>query len=152
MYYLLAIISKSIIKTYIKILYILLGVPIIGVFLISTIRFFSWNTLTAFTPGTTSCEINKGIIYILEPNLKDKIEQNIENNGLYKKIAFIASILNLIISLIVYILFDFSNNQFQFIQEHYDLTFYDIYLGVDGISIYFILLTTIIMPIALISN
>lgn len=120
--------------------------------MISTIRFFSWNTLTAFTPGTTSCEINKGIIYILEPNLKDKIEQNIENNRLYKKIAFIASILNLIISLIVYILFDFSNNQFQFIQEHYDLTFYDIYLGVDGISIYFILLTTIIMPIALISN
>ena len=30
--------------------------------------------------------------------------------------------------------------------------FYDIYLGVDGISIYFVLLTTIIMPIALLSN
>jgi len=49
-------------------------------------------------------------------------------------------------------LFDFSNNQFQFIQEHYNLSFYDVYLGVDGISIYFILLTTIIMPIALVSN
>ena len=30
--------------------------------------------------------------------------------------------------------------------------YFDIYLGVDGISIYFILLTTIIMPIALLSN
>ena len=33
-----------------------------------------------------------------------------------------------------------------------DLSFYDIYLGLDGISIYFVLLTTIIMPIALLSN
>ena len=33
-----------------------------------------------------------------------------------------------------------------------DLSFYDIYLGVDGVSIYFVLLTTIIMPIALVSN
>ena len=30
--------------------------------------------------------------------------------------------------------------------------YYDIYLGVDGLSIYFVLLTTIIMPIALVSN
>jgi NADH-ubiquinone oxidoreductase chain 4 len=49
-------------------------------------------------------------------------------------------------------LFDFSNNQFQFVQENLDLSFYDIYLGVDGVSIYFVLLTTIIMPIALVSN
>jgi len=70
----------------------------------------------------------------------------------YKKIAFITTILNVIVSLIIYMLFDFSNNQFQFIQENLDLSFYDIYLGVDGLSIYFVLLTTIIMPIALVSN
>jgi NADH-ubiquinone oxidoreductase chain 4 len=70
----------------------------------------------------------------------------------YKNIAFIASIVNLIISLIIYILFDFSSNQFQFVQEHHDISYFDIYLGVDGISIYFVLLTTIIMPIALLSN
>jgi NADH-ubiquinone oxidoreductase chain 4 len=70
----------------------------------------------------------------------------------YKNIAFIASIVNLIISLIIYILFDFSSNQFQFVQEHHDISYFDLYLGVDGISIYFVLLTTIIMPIALLSN
>jgi hypothetical protein len=70
----------------------------------------------------------------------------------YKKIAFITTILNVIVSLTIYILYDFSNNQFQFIQENLDLSFYDIYLGVDGVSIYFVLLTTIIMPIALVSN
>jgi|SRR6266487_3220541 len=70
----------------------------------------------------------------------------------YKSIAFITSIINLIISLIIYILFDFSSNQFQFVEEHYDLSFFDVYLGIDGISIYFVLLTTIIMPIAILSN
>ena len=70
----------------------------------------------------------------------------------YKITAFVTSIVNLIISLIIFILFDFSSNQFQFVQEHYDMSFFDIYLGLDGISIYFVLLTTIIMPIAILSN
>ena len=74
------------------------------------------------------------------------------NNMFYKNIAFISTILNLVISLIVYILFDFSSNQFQFVQEHYNLSYFDIFLGVDGISIYFVLLTTIIIPIAILSN
>jgi len=69
-----------------------------------------------------------------------------------KSIALITSIINLFISLFIFILFDFSNNQFQFVQEHHEVSYYDIYLGVDGLSIYFVLLTTIIMPIALLSN
>nr|YP_010375698.1 NADH dehydrogenase subunit 4 [Paraisaria gracilis]UDN38731.1 NADH dehydrogenase subunit 4 [Paraisaria gracilis] len=69
-----------------------------------------------------------------------------------KIIAFVTSVINLIISLVILILFNNSTNQFQYIQEHYNIQFFDIYLGIDGISIYFILLTTIIMPIALLSN
>jgi len=69
-----------------------------------------------------------------------------------KLIVFIISILNFFISLVIYIIFDFSTNQYQFVQEQYEMSFFDLYLGVDGISIYFILLTTIIMPIALLSN
>lgn len=69
-----------------------------------------------------------------------------------KSIAFSASILNLLVSLVVWILFDFSQNQFQFVKESYKWRQYTIYLGVDGLSIYFVLLTTIIMPIALLSN
>jgi NADH-ubiquinone oxidoreductase chain 4 len=69
-----------------------------------------------------------------------------------KSIALITSIINLVISLIMFILFDFSSKQFQFIEEHYQISYFDIYLGVDGLSIYFILLTTIIMPIAILSN
>jgi NADH-ubiquinone oxidoreductase chain 4 len=70
----------------------------------------------------------------------------------YKITAFITSIINLAISLVIFILFDFSSNQFQFVQEHYNINIFDVYLGVDGISIYFVLLTTIIMPIAILSN
>ena len=124
------------------ILYLLLLIPIIGIFLICSTR--SYYSLIWLEVPSFSGNIN----YSLPTFYKDEKKKV----TFYKKIAFITSIFNLIISLIIYILFDFSNNQFQFIQEHYDLSFYDIYLGVDGISIYFVLLTTIIMPIALISN
>lgn len=69
-----------------------------------------------------------------------------------KNIAMATSIINLIISLIIFILFDFSNSHYQFVQEHHEISSFDFYLGVDGLSIYFVLLTTIIMPISLLSN
>ena len=69
-----------------------------------------------------------------------------------KKIALSTSIINLFISLIVFILFDFSSNQFQFVQEYLEISSFDFYLGLDGLSIYFVMLTTIITPIALLSN
>lgn len=72
-----------------------------------------------------------------------------------KSVKFIGlgfTILNLIISIFIYILYDFSGKQFQFVQEKYEISNYDFFLGLDGLSIYFVLLTTIIMPIALISN
>lgn len=72
-----------------------------------------------------------------------------------KRIKFTAlsvSIINLFVSLIIFILFDFSSNQFQFVQEYHQVSSFDFYLGVDGLSIYFVLLTTIIIPISLLSN
>jgi NADH-ubiquinone oxidoreductase chain 4 len=69
-----------------------------------------------------------------------------------KFIALTSSILTLFLSLIIFILFDFSTNQFQFVQEYHSISYFDFYLGVDGLSIYFILLTTIIIPISLLSN
>ncbi len=69
-----------------------------------------------------------------------------------KTTALTTSIINLFISLLVFMLFDFSNNQFQFVQEYHEISSYDFYLGLDGLSIYFVLLTTIIIPIALLSN
>lgn len=80
------------------------------------------------------------------------ISSKLFNDNLLKQIALFASLFNLFISLIIFILFDFSSNQFQFVQEYHEISSFDFYLGLDGLSIYFVLLTTIITPIALLSN
>jgi NADH-ubiquinone oxidoreductase chain 4 len=98
---------------------LLLLIPLLGIFIIST-----------------------SVSYNLTPLNAKRI----------KLIALTTSILNLLVSIIVFILFDFSTNQFQFVQEYYQISYYDFYLGLDGLSIYFVMLTTIIMPIALLSN
>ena len=90
-----------------------------------------------------------GIFIISTAISYDMSELNIRR---IKFTALATSILNLLVSLIIYILFDFSNKQFQFVQEYHNVNFFDFYLGLDGLSIYFVLLTTIIMPIALLSN
>lgn len=79
---------------------------------------------------------------------------NLSNTNIrhIKVIALFTSIINLFISLIIFIMFDFSSNQFQFVQEYHQISYFDLFLGLDGLSIYFVLLTTIITPVALLSN
>lgn len=84
-----------------------------------------------------------GIVAISSGKYSDKI---------IKLIAQYVSIINLMLSIVIYMLFDYSTNQYQFIEEHYNIKSFDLYLGVDGLSIYFVLLTTIIIPISLASN
>ena len=85
-----------------------------------------------------------GIIFLSGIN-RDRI-----NN--IKTFSLFISILTLCISLIIYILFDNSNVDYQFIQEITEINGLNIYIGIDGISIYFILLTTFITPIVILSN
>jgi NADH:ubiquinone oxidoreductase subunit 4 (subunit M) len=67
-------------------------------------------------------------------------------------VGITTSIINLAVSLLIFFLFDYSSNQFQFVKEYFEISYFDFYLGIDGLSIYFVLLTTIITPIALLSN
>lgn len=71
-----------------------------------------------------------------------------------KAIGLLASTLTFIFSLIVFILFDFSNISPQFISNTENISWLGnhLNLGVDGISIYFVLLTTFITPLVIISN
>jgi NADH-ubiquinone oxidoreductase chain 4 len=90
-------------------------------------------------------------IYIA--SIKIYNEKDVFNTNIFiKNIALFSSVGNFCLSLIIYIMFNSSTNQFQYIQEHHNVQIFDVYLGVDGISIYFILLTTFIMPFALLSN
>ena len=74
------------------------------------------------------------------------------NNYNEKNIALFITSVNFLLSLLLIAFFDASSNQFQFVVESIHVHQYNFYLGVDGISIYFVLLTTIIMPIAILSN
>lgn len=75
-----------------------------------------------------------------------------KNSEHIKVIALTASTINLFVCLIIFFLFDFSINSYQFVQEYYKFMSFYLFLGVDGISIYFIILTAFITPIALLSN
>jgi len=75
-----------------------------------------------------------------------------KNNEKIKEIGLISTLVSLIISLIIFILFDFSNIDYQFVQEIRKIEGINMYMGIDGISIHFIILTTIIMPLVILSN
>lgn len=93
------------------------------------------------------------IPFLPNHNYKKKVDNDkIDENKLLKPIALFFTIINFFFSLIVWVLFDSSCLSFQFLQEKYTVNNYDFYLGVDGISIYFVILTTLIIPIAIISN
>ena len=89
-----------------------------------------------------------GMFYIINTSFtkSNNKEKKIKVTGL------IISLINLLICLLIYIIMHFSSNQFQFVQEYHEISNYDLYLGLDGLCIYFLLLTTLIMPIAILSN
>lgn len=79
-------------------------------------------------------------------------ENSIANRSLLKKIALSTSMINLLISIFMWFQFDSNTSQFQFVSEFNQLSFCHFNLGIDGISLYFVLLTTFVTPIALLSN
>lgn len=89
--------------------------------------------------------------HLLEAGEAFNVKQE-ERRGSFKIIALTISILNLIISLIVFLLYDFSSILYQFQLEILEFQSFDLILGIDGLSVYFVLLTTVIIPYALLSN
>lgn len=79
-------------------------------------------------------------------------ENSSRNTKAMKVTALNITVVNLFISLMIWFLFDNSSKNFQFVQEQYTVGHYDFYLGLDGLSIYFVLLTAFIAPISIICN
>ena len=75
-----------------------------------------------------------------------------ENQSKMKNVALFISLLNFIFSIYLWLQFDSSLSQYQFVYEFNELSFCHFNIGVDGISIYFVLLTTFLTPVALLSN
>ena len=75
-----------------------------------------------------------------------------DNSSTAKYVAIFTSFINFLISIYLWILFDPSTSDFQFIEEKKWLTeFANFKLGIDGISILFIILTTFITPLCVLS-
>ena len=81
------------------------------------------------------------------------IKDSPKNNNLNSQyVAIFTSLANLILSIYLWISFDPHTSEFQFVETREWLKgFIDYKLGIDGISILFILLTTLIIPICIFS-
>ena len=76
-----------------------------------------------------------------------------EVNKNFKYVAIFSSVVNFLLSIFLFYSFDPSTADFQFVEERIWIEgFINFKLGVDGISILFILLTTLITPICIISG
>ena len=90
-----------------------------------------------------------GSLIILFINKNDKSYRN-----KVKEIGLWTSIINFLLSLILLYSFDKTESQFQFVENFKlinDLNIY-YYLGIDGISLSFILLTTLLIPICIVTS
>nr|BAW99875.1 NADH dehydrogenase subunit 4 [Taphrina wiesneri JCM 22204] len=85
---------------------------------------------------------------------------SVESNGqktessarLYKDIALGFSIVNFFVSLVLWANFDRNTAESQFVAEYNELSFCHFTLGVDGISLFFILLTCLLFPIIFLAD
>jgi NADH-ubiquinone oxidoreductase chain 4 len=79
-------------------------------------------------------------------------EDSIENKIRMKRITLITMLINFLISIYIWLEFDSSTSQYQFVYEFIELSYCHLNIGIDGISLYFVLLTTFVSPIAVLSN
>ena len=86
------------------------------------------------------------VTYVMSNYSPSTYKLHLRTTGLW------ASVFALVVTLIMFILYDCSSNYFQFTFFNLDVTYVNFSLGLDGSSLYFILLTTIIIPISLMSN
>jgi len=87
-----------------------------------------------------------GAIFLFFTRSKD------ENNFTVKYVALFTSLVNFALSIYLWALFDQTTSEFQFVEDRVWIeNFINYKVGVDGISILFIILTTFITPLCIIS-
>ena len=75
-----------------------------------------------------------------------------KNNNTVKYVALFTSFVNFFLSIYLWILFDQTTSDFQFVEDRVWIkNFINYKIGIDGISILFILLTTFITPLCVLS-
>ena len=88
-----------------------------------------------------------GSIFILP--IPDDSERN---QVKMKQIALVFSLLNFILAVYLWVQFDSSYANYQFVYEFTEIKFLQFNIGVDGLSMFFVVLTCLVTPIAILSN
>lgn len=76
------------------------------------------------------------------------------NPDLQKTVGLSTSLLTFLLSLLLWLQFDMSTPKYQFVEKFFSVPYSNmhVYLGVDGISLFFVLLTTLLIPICLLAS
>jgi NADH-ubiquinone oxidoreductase chain 4 len=69
-----------------------------------------------------------------------------------KRVALLTTVVTFIVSMIMWGEFDSSSSQYQFTAEYNQLSYLHMHIGVDGLSLYFVLLTTFTLPICVLAS
>lgn len=154
---------------------LLLIIPLIGCLCLIPIKEIEDRELSLIGLGDNNIVGQKKDAIMKNPNVlqyvSETVYQNKRNKNLMKQIALLASLLNLLISILLWIKFDSSTSQYQFVEGfglpliesgslsesplsylENSLPVLQFYVGIDGISLYFVLLTAFITPICILSN
>lgn len=126
---------------------ILLLTPLLGIFIM---------LLGGLLPSASLSQSNvikstEGMETKASPKIFNRSHKLISGN-IYKDIALGFSIINLIVSLVLWANFDRSLIDSQFVAEYNELSFCHFTLGVDGISLFFIILTCLLFPIIFLAD
>jgi NADH-ubiquinone oxidoreductase chain 4 len=76
----------------------------------------------------------------------------IEKESTIKRISLATSLSALALSLVIWIRFDENCHSYQFVEEWTSISYCHFHLGIDGISLPFVLLTTFIIPICILAS
>ena len=76
------------------------------------------------------------------------------NPDLQKNVGLSTSLLTFLLSILLWLKFDMSTPKYQFVEKFFSVPYSNmhIYLGVDGISLFFVLLTTFLIPVCLLAS
>jgi len=69
-----------------------------------------------------------------------------------KYVALLASVINFILSVLLWVGFDNNYDGFQYVTEFISIGAFHLHLGIDGISLFIVLLTTFIIPVSLLAS
>lgn len=69
-----------------------------------------------------------------------------------KRLALLTTVITFVISMVLYSRFDSSSAAYQFTAEYNQLSYLHMHIGIDGLSLYFVLLTTFTLPICILAS